>query len=162
MLLNPLVVISVVVVMITAGWLLYTGGTGSIAQARPGANLLPALDPAAAGIAPAASGPSATRPGPWAAGTSAQRDAETSLELVDGQLQRQALELDVTGYAAGDVTLTTPRVDVEPGKTYLFKAFATSDADFTLLARQLPRRRQHRPGAASGTPSSGRATPRSR
>ena len=134
-LLNPLVVSSVVVVMITAGWLLYTGGPSSIAKARPGANLLPVLDPAAAG-APAASGASAPAGpvGGW--NVSHSGDAEASLELVEGQLTAQALELDVTRYGSGDVTLTSPRVDVEPGKTYLFKAFATSDADFTLLARQ--------------------------
>lgn len=133
-LLNPLVVISVVVVMITTGWLLYTGGTSSIAQARPGANLLPALDPTAAG-ALAASGPSAPAGplGGW--NVSHSGDARTSLELVAGQLSDQALKLDITRYASGDVTLTSPRVDVEPGKTYLFKAFTTSDADFTLLAR---------------------------
>ena len=78
------------------------------------------------------------------------RDAQTSLELVDGQLGGQALKLDITQYASGDVTLTSPRVDVEPGKTYLFKAFATTDADFTLLARAAPPRRQHDPGAAAG------------
>ncbi|MCU1519961.1 MAG: polysaccharide deacetylase [Arthrobacter sp.] len=135
MLLHPLVVIPVVVVMITTGWLLYTGGTSSIAQARPGANLLPALAPTAAG-APTASGPSAPAGpvGGW--NVSHSGDAGTSLELVDGQLRDQALKLDITQYASGDVTLTSPRVDVEPGKTYLFKAFTTSDADFTLLARR--------------------------
>ncbi|MDR7083096.1 peptidoglycan/xylan/chitin deacetylase (PgdA/CDA1 family) [Arthrobacter ginsengisoli] len=135
MLRNPLVVISVVVVMVTTGWLLYTSGTSSIAQARPGANLLPALGLAAAG-APAASGPAAPAGpmGGW--NVSHSRDAQTSLELVDGQLGGQALKLDITQYASGDVTLTSPRVDVEPGKTYLFKAFATTDADFTLLARR--------------------------
>lgn len=133
-LLNPLVVIAVVVVMITTGWLLYTGGTSSIARARPGANLLPALNRTAAGD-PAASG----QPGPaglvggWSISHSG--DAETSLKLTDGQLSEQALKLDITRYASGDVTLTSPRVDVERGKTYLFKAYTTSDADFTLLAR---------------------------
>jgi len=139
-LLNPLVVISLVVVMITTGWLLYTGGPSSIAQARPGANLLPALDLTAAGVPPA-SGPSASGPsapagpvGGW--NVSHSGDAGASLELVEGQLSAQALKLDVDRYASGDVTLTSPRVNVDPGKTYLFKAFATSDADFTLLARQ--------------------------
>ncbi|MET1087435.1 MAG: polysaccharide deacetylase family protein [Arthrobacter sp.] len=134
MLLNPLVVISVVVVMVTAGWLMYTGRS-TLAQARPGANLLPALDPTAVG-APVAFGPS-TLAGPvggWNVGHS--RDAQTALALVDGRVSDQALKLDVTRYASGDVTLTSPRVDVKPGKTYLFKAFATSDAAFTLLARR--------------------------
>lgn len=135
MLLNPLVVSSVVVVMITTGWLLYTGGTSSIAQARPGVNLLPALGPTAAG-ALAASGPSAPAGSVGGWNVSHSGDAGTSLELVEGQLSAHALKLDITRYASGDVTLTSPRVDVEPGKTYLFKAFTTSDADFTLLARQ--------------------------
>jgi peptidoglycan/xylan/chitin deacetylase (PgdA/CDA1 family) len=134
-LLNPLVVISVVVVMITTGWLLYTGGTSSLAQARPGANLLPALDTTAAG-APAASRPSAPAGAVGGWNVSQSGDAGTSLELVEGQLSAHSLKLDITRYASGDVTLTSPRVDVEPGKTYLFKAFTTSDADFTLLARQ--------------------------
>lgn len=137
-LLNPLVVISVVVLVITTGWLLYTGGTSSIAKARPGANLLPALDMTAAGILagiPAGSGPSASAgpAGGWHVSHSG--DAGASLELVDGQVSEQALKLDVTEYASGDVTLTSPRVEVKPGETYLFKAFATTDAAFSLLAR---------------------------
>ncbi len=121
--------------MITTGWLLYTGGTSSIARSRPGANLLPALDLTAAS-APMASGASAAAGpvGGW--NVSHSGDARTSLELVGGQLGAQALKLDITRYASGDVTLTSPRVDVEPGKTYLFKAFTTSDTDFTLLLRQ--------------------------
>ncbi|WP_306908762.1 polysaccharide deacetylase family protein [Arthrobacter sp. B3I9] len=134
MLLNPLVVTSVVVVMITAGWLLYTNGTSSMAQARPGANLLPALDRTAEGAMPAP-GPSAPAApmGGW--NVSHTGDARTSLELVGGELNAQALKLEVTQYSSGDVTLTSPRVDVQPGQTYLFKAYTTSDADFALLAR---------------------------
>ncbi|UUL77507.1 hypothetical protein NG819_08755 [Pseudarthrobacter sp. Fe7] len=63
MLLNPLVVISVLVLLITAGWFMYTGRIGSFAQARPGANLLPALFPAVAGPA-ATPGPSPSA-GSW-------------------------------------------------------------------------------------------------
>jgi peptidoglycan/xylan/chitin deacetylase (PgdA/CDA1 family) len=135
-LLNPLVVITVVVVLIAAGWLLYTGGKNSIAQARPGANLLPTLVATTTAGGAAASVPSspAAPVGGWNVRHSG--DALTSLELVNGKVTGQALELDVTQYATGDVTLTSPRVDVEQGKTYLFKAFASSDADFTLLARK--------------------------
>lgn len=121
---NPLTVTLVVVVTITTGWLLYTGGTSISAQARPDANLLPALDPA-------------TQAGPLAGWTVEHSgDATTSLDMVDGQLNDQALQLDVTQYTSGDVTLSSPRVDVEPGETYLFKAFTTTDSDFTLLARK--------------------------
>lgn len=119
----------VVVVTLTAGWLLYTSGGTSIAQARPGANLLPTLDPTAVG---APSSP-ASPVGGWNASHSG--GASTSLELVDGQLREHALKLDITRYTSGDVTLTSPRADVEPGETYLFKAFTSSDADFSLLAR---------------------------
>jgi peptidoglycan/xylan/chitin deacetylase (PgdA/CDA1 family) len=124
-----------VAVMITAGWMLYTGGKSSIAQARPGANLLPTLVATTAGV-PAASTPAAPAGplGGW--NVSHSGDALTSLGLVNGQVSAQALELDISQYAWGDVTLTSPRVNVEPGKTYLFKAFATSDADFMLLTRQ--------------------------
>lgn len=134
LLLNPLVIIAVVVATIAAGWMMYTGGTSGVAQARPGANLLPPLVRTAEGPV-GASGPSAS-PGPksgWAVDHSG--DAQTSLEVADGQVIGQALKLDITRYASGDVTLTSPRVAVEAGKTYLFKAFASSDADFTLLAR---------------------------
>jgi peptidoglycan/xylan/chitin deacetylase (PgdA/CDA1 family) len=134
-LLNPLLVIAVVVVLITAGWLLYTGGKNSIAQARPGANLLPTLVASAAGV-PASSVPSAPADAVGGWNVRHSGDALTSLELVNGQVSGQALKLDITQYATGDVTLTSPRVDVEPGKTYLFKAFTSSDADFTLLARK--------------------------
>jgi peptidoglycan/xylan/chitin deacetylase (PgdA/CDA1 family) len=124
-----------VAVLITAGWMLYTGGKSSIAQARPGANLLPTLVATTAGV-PAASTPAAPAGplGGW--NVSHSGDALTSLGLVNGQVSAQALELDISQYASGDVTLTSPRVNVEPGKTYLFKAFATSDADFMLLTRR--------------------------
>jgi len=134
-LLNPLVLSLVVVVAVTTGWLLYTGGSSSIAEARPGANLLPALDATAAGAPAAMSGPSASAGSVGGWNVSHSGDARASLELVDGELDDSALKVDITGYASGDVTLTTPRVDVEPGETYLFKAFATTDAQFTLLAR---------------------------
>jgi peptidoglycan/xylan/chitin deacetylase (PgdA/CDA1 family) len=137
-LLNPLVVIAVVVGLITTGWLLYTGGASQFAQARPGANLLPVLDRTSAGSleASGASTPAGTAGpvGGW--NVSHSGDARTALELVAGQVSDQALKLDVTEYASGNVTLTSPRVDVKPGQTYLFKAFTTSDADFTLLARR--------------------------
>lgn len=113
-----------VIVTFTTGWLLYTGGTSISAQARPDANLLPALDPTAPPD-PAAD---------WSVSHSG--DAVTSLNMVDGQVSDQALELEVTRYTSGDVMLTSPRVAVEPGETYLFKAFTTTDADFTLLARK--------------------------
>lgn len=123
-LLNPLVVSLVVVVMFTTGWLLYTGGSNSMAEARPGADLLPAIGPTA----------QADPLGGWTVSHSG--NARASLALVDGRLRDQALKLDITQYASGDVTLTSPRVEVEPGATYLFKAFTTTDADFTLLARK--------------------------
>lgn len=135
MLLNPLVVSAVVVVAVITGWMLYTDGPSSIAQARPGANLLPALDPTAASAPVAASAPSAPAGSVAGWNVSHSGDAQASLELVDGELGDSALKVDVTRYAWGDVTLTTPRVAVEPGETYLFKAFTSTDADFRLLAR---------------------------
>lgn len=129
-LLNPLVVCLVVVLAIVTGWLLYIGGATSTAEPRPGANLFPALDP------PSADQPSvpAGAVGGWV--TTHSGDAQTSLELVDGQLSDRAVEFDVSHVVSGEVSLTSPRVDVEPGSTYLFKAFTTSDADFTLLLRR--------------------------
>lgn len=138
-LLNPLVVISVLVLLITTAWFAYTGRLGNFAQARPGANLLPALFPALAGPAatpgPSPSAGSSVAPsGGWTAGNSA--GAKTILALVPGQMATQALKLDITEYASGDVTLTSPRVDLAPGKTYFFKVFTTTDTDFRLLARK--------------------------
>ena len=146
-LLNPLVVIAVLVLLITAGWFMYTGRIGTFAQARPGANLLPALFPGVAGptAAPGPSpsaGTSVAPEGGWTAGHSG--DAKTSLELVPGQMGAQALKLNIPQYASGDVTLTSPRVDVVPGKTYFFKVFATTEADFRLLVRKY-----HRDGSTS-------------
>ncbi|MET1089220.1 MAG: polysaccharide deacetylase family protein [Arthrobacter sp.] len=136
-LLNPLVVITVVVLIIATAWMLYTGGLSSIARARPGANLLPALDPGAAGTGtPTASSPSAPASPMTGWTLNHSGDAQASLDVVDGQLSDQSLKLDVTGYASGDVTLTSPLVEVKPGETYLFKAFATSDTNFMLMARQ--------------------------
>lgn len=134
-LLNPLVVISAVAVAITSGWLLYTAGTSSIAQARPGSNLFPPLAPTAVGAA-TSSEPSASADSVGGWNVNHSGDAQASLELVDGQVSDQALKLDITRYASGDVMLTSPRVDVESGETYLFKAFTTTDADFTLLTRR--------------------------
>ncbi|WP_104164861.1 polysaccharide deacetylase family protein [Arthrobacter sp. SX1312] len=157
-LLNPLVVVSLVVALMTAGWLVYTGGQSMIAQARPGANLLPPLSPSAEATPGSSGTPTVTSaPSPntlsvpdtssatdtpstvdavagWSVGHSA--DAAATLNLVDGQVDDQALKLDVGRYASGDVTLTSPRVEVDPGETYLFKAFVSTDTHFTLLARQ--------------------------
>lgn len=129
-LLNPLVLSLAVVLALTAGWLLYTGGGNSGAQARPGANLLPALDSVPPGAVTASGGAI----GGWNASHSG--DATTSLKLIDGQLGKHALKFNVSRYASGDVTLTSPRVDVVPGQRYLFKAFAAGNADFTLLLRR--------------------------
>ncbi|TDT85818.1 polysaccharide deacetylase [Arthrobacter sp. AG258] len=133
-LLNPLVVITVMVLLTTAGWLLYSNRTASIAQPRPGANLLPALYPAAVG--PPASGPStpAGTVGGWSVNHSG--DAQTTLDLAAGQMGGRALKLNITHYATGDVTLTSPLVSLTAGKNYLFKAFASSDTDFRLLVRK--------------------------
>ena len=135
MLLNPLVVIAVVAVLITTGWLIYTDGTNSIARARPGANMLPALNPTTTGASmPSGPAPSAGPVGGWKVSNTG--DAQTSLQLVNGQTTGEALRLDIPRYASGDVTLASPRVEVERGKSYLFKAFTSSDAEFRLLARK--------------------------
>ncbi|MFE7629063.1 polysaccharide deacetylase family protein [Kocuria sp. NPDC057446] len=124
-----------VIALITSGWLLYTAGTDNVAQARPDSNLLPPLDSSGVGtLARSGSSASADSVGGWTVSHSG--DAQASLELVDGQVRAHALQFDITQYASGDVTLTSPRVEVAPGETYLFKAFTTSDVDFTLLARQ--------------------------
>ncbi|WP_247829021.1 polysaccharide deacetylase family protein [Arthrobacter antioxidans] len=151
-LLNPLVVVSLIVALMTAGWLVYTGGQSMTAQARPGANLLPPLSPSAEDTPEPSGSPTVTSaPSPdtlsapdtpssvgavagWSVAHSA--DAAATLNLVDGQVSDQALELDVGRYASGDITLTSPRVEVDPGQTYLFKAFAATDTHFTLLARR--------------------------
>ncbi|THJ67356.1 hypothetical protein E8P82_04410 [Arthrobacter echini] len=134
-LLNPLVVVAVVVAVITAGWVLYTDGTGSVAQSRPGGNLFPAIDPSAEPTTSASGDPTAPEDGVGGWTVDHSGDSRASLALVDGQVSDTALQLDVTAYGSGDVTLTSPRVEVEPDTTYLFKAFTTSAADFTLLVR---------------------------
>jgi peptidoglycan/xylan/chitin deacetylase (PgdA/CDA1 family) len=133
-LLNPIVVSCLVVALLTAGWMAHVSGPPSLAQARPGANLLAGFQPMTsdtrAPLDPSADGAF----GGWH--VASHGDAQTSLELIDGQLSDKALQLGISQYTSGDVTLTSPRVEVEPGRTYLFKAFTTSDADFTLLTRQ--------------------------
>src|ERR671910_461518 len=97
-LLNPLVIITVLVLLMSAGWMAYTGRMGSFAQARPGANLLPALFPAIVGPSATpgpspSAGSSLTSSGGWTAAHSG--GAETSLRLVAGQMGGQALKLDI-------------------------------------------------------------------
>lgn len=132
---NPLVVVAAVVAVLTAGWTLYVGAGSDVAQARPGANLFPALESTAAG---AAAGPAPTASADSVGGWNASHggDAESELELVDGRVSDRAVQLEVPRHVSGEVTLTSPRVDVEPGRTYLFKAFTTHDADVTVLARR--------------------------
>ncbi len=130
MLLNPLVVSSMVVIVVTVGWLLYNSGGPNIAQARPGANLLPAFN----STAPADKSAPEGSVGGW--NVSQSGDAQASLKMVEGQLEDHALKLDITQYHSGDITLSSPLVKVQPGQTYLFKAFTTSTADFALLARR--------------------------
>ena len=139
LLLNPLFVIALLILAISGGWLAYTARTDSFAQARPGANLLPALFPALAeSVVTPGPPPSAGSPVDPGAGWTVNHsgDAKTALELVAGPKGGHALKLDIPQYASGDVTLASPRVDVVAGKNYLFKAFTTSNADFRLLARK--------------------------
>ncbi|WP_091448033.1 polysaccharide deacetylase family protein [Geodermatophilus poikilotrophus] len=112
-----------VAVLVTVGWQRYTDGRDDVAQAAPGANLLPAV-----------SADGSATPGGWRVDHSL--DADVSLGTAPGHVTERALRVDVPRYRSGDVTLTSPRVAVSADRTYLFKAFVSGgDPGFTLLAR---------------------------
>ena len=121
---DPLVVVPLVGALVTLGWVQYGQAGDSWSQADPGADLLPVIgaDGSTAG---------------WHVDSS--RGATASLTTVEGRVTDTALQVDVTRYVSGDVTLTSPRVDVESGQDHLFKAHSTSDAPFTLLVRRFDR-----------------------
>ena len=123
---NPLVVVPLVVAVLTAGWLQYASGANSVSQARAGADLF--------SVAQAVGDHTVDG---WRVGHS--NDATASLQPVDGHVTDRALQVEVTRYVSGDVTLTSPRVPVSPRQQYLFKAYRSSETSFTLLTRRFHR-----------------------
>jgi peptidoglycan/xylan/chitin deacetylase (PgdA/CDA1 family) len=119
---HPLVVIPLVAAVMTMGWLRYTQGQESVSRADPGAELF--------GTAVEAVGNAATRG--WRVDHSL--DASVSLTAGSGSVGDLALEVDVSRYVSGDVTLTSPRIAVTPQQNYLFKTYYSSGPAFTLLA----------------------------
>jgi peptidoglycan/xylan/chitin deacetylase (PgdA/CDA1 family) len=119
---HPLIVVPLVAALLTLGWLRYTQGLDELSEPSPGANLLPPVEVV---------GSEAT--GGWRVGHSL--DADVSLRTVQGAITDHGLRLEVSRYASGDVTLTSPRVPVSPDQSYLFKAYTSGGPPaFTLLA----------------------------
>src|SRR3569833_1179066 len=123
---NPLVVVPLVVAVLTAGWLQYASGANSVSQARAGADLF--------SVAQAVGDHTVDG---WRVGHS--NDATASLQPVDGHVTDRALQVEVTRYVSGDVTLTSPRVPGSPRQQNLFKAYRSSETSFTLLTRRFHR-----------------------
>jgi peptidoglycan/xylan/chitin deacetylase (PgdA/CDA1 family) len=123
---DPLIVVPLVCAILAVAWIQYSRGGESISQASPGANLLPAVETVGSG----------TTDG-WQVDHSLR--ASVALRTVEGHVSDHALQVDVTRYESGDVTLTSPRVPVLADQTYLFKAYSSSRTPFTLLARHFLR-----------------------
>src|SRR3569833_1901728 len=123
---NPLVVVPLVVAVLTAGWLQYASGANSVSQARAGADLF--------SVAQAVGDHTVDG---WRVGHSTA--ATASLQPVDGHVTDRALQVEVTRYVSGDVTLTSPRVPGSPRQQNLFKAYRSSETSFTLLTRRFHR-----------------------
>ena len=123
---NPLVVIPVVGVLLTAGWLEYSRGEDSLSRPRSGADLLEVGRTVGADQVDG-----------WRAAHSG--DAEAALTHVRGRVDDRALQLRVNRWGSGDITLTSPRVPLPEERTYLFKAYVLNDVPFTLLVRRFDR-----------------------
>jgi len=122
---NPLVIVPPLVLILAIGWQQYTYAGRDFNLPDPARNLLAGSDfdtfgtnGLPAGWQLAKSGAlqyTAGRTGGYAAGSS--------------------LQLNVSDYQSGDITLATPKVNVTAGKTYLFKSYYQASAPFALLLR---------------------------
>lgn len=118
---HPLVVLPLVAVLLSVGWMEYVDGRGRLSLPEAGINLL------------TAAGATGEEMSGWR--IDHRPDASVSLTAVPGQATESALRLEVSREGAGSVTLTSPRAEVVPRQTHLFKAYYTSDVPFALLVR---------------------------
>ena len=121
---HPLVIIPPLVALLIFGWQHYTyaGRDLSLPSAE---NLLPNSS--------FSNFDSDGIPSGWT--ISKNGDSECQTAPGTGYTGNAAFGITVNDYHSGDITLTTPKVTVEPGKTYLFKGYYTANMPFALLAR---------------------------
>ena len=119
---NPLVVMPLVAALLTVGWVQYSDRGPEMAQPRPGADLWP-VDRSVTSHAVAG----------WRLDSSG--DAVASVSAVPGPVTDRAAQVVVGAHRSGDITLTGPRIAVEPGESHLFKAHTSSDTPVGLLVR---------------------------
>jgi peptidoglycan/xylan/chitin deacetylase (PgdA/CDA1 family) len=120
---HPLVVVPLVATLLAVGWIRYTDDRDGLSQADPGANMFTAVVEAVGEQAAIAG---------WRVHHSL--DATVSLRAVPGRVDEHALQVEVSRYVSGDVTLRSPRIPVSPQQNYLFKAHSSTGPAFTLLA----------------------------
>jgi peptidoglycan/xylan/chitin deacetylase (PgdA/CDA1 family) len=120
---HPLVIVPLVAALLVTAWIRYADDRDGLSQADPGANLF-------ASVVEAVGKKAVT--GGWQVHRSL--DATASLRAVPGRIDDHALQVEVSRYVSGDVTLTSPRIPVSPQQDYLFKAYSSTGPAFTLLA----------------------------
>lgn len=121
---NPLVIIPPLVLVMAIGWQQYTFA-GRNLNFPQGPNLMPQgyfsqFDDH--GI-----------PAGWQLSSTGSLKFTSS--RVGGYTGDEALRVDIAGYKSGNTNLSSPKVNITTGKSFLFKGYYNASSPFTLLAR---------------------------
>jgi peptidoglycan/xylan/chitin deacetylase (PgdA/CDA1 family) len=111
--------------VVTLGWQHYTYAGRDLSLPNPLTNSMPSgsfTDFASNGV-----------PSGWSVTSSGSSQFETGQGK--GYTGNTAFKTTVSHYQNGNVTITTPKVTVQPNTTYLFKGYYTASMPFSLLAR---------------------------
>jgi len=122
---NPLVIIPPLVLALAFGWHHYIYASRDLSLPASGANLLQNgtfSDVTSDGV-----------PAGWQ--LRQHGDLRYGLSRADGYAGGSSFDLQISGYQNGDLAFTTPKAVISPGKTYLFKGYYRSTAEFTLAMR---------------------------
>jgi len=122
---NPLIVIPPFVIILGLGWQQYTYAGRDLSLPVPKLNLLPNSD--------------FTQFAPDGVPTGWQltKAGSTDYTVTHGQgyVDGNTFQIAVSNYQAGDIALTSPKVAIQAGKTYLFKGYYNASVPFTVAAR---------------------------
>jgi peptidoglycan/xylan/chitin deacetylase (PgdA/CDA1 family) len=122
---NPLVLIPPLVIVLVFGWQHYTYA-GRDFNLPDATNVFP--DSMLTTFSPSG------LPAGWHARSSGSLRYTTT--PADGYAAGQSLKVTLSSYHDGTLTITTPKIAVQPHTTYLFKNYYRSSTSFSLLIRQ--------------------------
>lgn len=126
---HPLIIVPPVVVMLALVWQQHTLSGRSLNVPLHNANLLAVVNSSVPPQTGLQTGWSLSHAG----------DSVSHVAHTNGYVSNDATTVSVDDYQTGDISLLTPQVSVDPGKTYLFKGYYTTDVSFSLIVRYVYR-----------------------